>query len=139
MEAAYTSLFLWKGMVEKAESFDVAAVQAAAGGVSYDAPEGTVTVNGENHHIAKTALIGKIGAGRAHLHRVVVGRADRARPVPDDLPVGRRAGPGRAKPATRTSEATWKPSSLRSSTACPAARSCCSRRSASPSRSARWA
>jgi urea transport system substrate-binding protein len=62
MEAAYTSLFLWKGMVEKAGSFDVAAVQAAAGGVSYDAPEGTVTVNGENHHIAKTALIGKIGA-----------------------------------------------------------------------------
>jgi urea transport system substrate-binding protein len=61
MEAAYTSLWLWKGMVEKAGSFDVAAVQAAAGGVSYDAPEGTVTVNGENHHIAKTALIGKIG------------------------------------------------------------------------------
>ena len=26
------------------------------------APEGTVTVNGDNHHIAKTALIGKIGA-----------------------------------------------------------------------------
>ncbi|MHA6623978.1 urea ABC transporter substrate-binding protein [Pseudonocardia sichuanensis] len=61
MEAAYTSLWLWKGMVEKAGSFDVAAVQAAADGVSYDAPEGTVTVNGENHHIAKTALIGKIG------------------------------------------------------------------------------
>ena len=36
-------------------------VQAAAGGVSFDAPEGTVTVNGDNHHIAKTALIGKIG------------------------------------------------------------------------------
>jgi len=60
MEAAYTSLHLWKGMVEKAGSFDVAAVQAAAGGVSFDAPEGTVTVNGDNHHIAKTALIGKI-------------------------------------------------------------------------------
>ena len=26
MEAAYTSLYLWKGMVEKAESFDVADV-----------------------------------------------------------------------------------------------------------------
>ena len=61
MEAAYTSLYLWKGMVEKAESFDVAAVQEAAGGVTFDAPEGTVTVNGDNHHIAKTALIGKIG------------------------------------------------------------------------------
>jgi urea transport system substrate-binding protein len=62
MEAAYTSLFLWKGMVEKANSFAVADIQAAAGGVSFDAPEGTVTVNGENHHIAKTALIGTIGA-----------------------------------------------------------------------------
>jgi len=60
MEAAYTSLYLWKGMVEKADSFAVADVQAAAGGVSFDAPEGTVTVNGENHHVAKTALIGQI-------------------------------------------------------------------------------
>ena len=60
MEAAYTSLYLWKGMVEKAKSFAVADIQAAAGGVSFDAPEGTVTVNGENHHIAKTALIGQI-------------------------------------------------------------------------------
>ena len=30
-------------------------------GVTFEAPEGAVTVNGENHHIAKTALIGKIG------------------------------------------------------------------------------
>ena len=62
MEAAYTSLYLWKGMVEKAESFGVADVQEAAGGVTFEAPEGSVTVNGDNHHIAKTALIGKIGA-----------------------------------------------------------------------------
>lgn len=61
MEAAYTSLYLWKGMVEKAKSFAVPDVQKAAGGVSFEAPEGTVTVNGDNHHIAKTALIGKIG------------------------------------------------------------------------------
>jgi urea transport system substrate-binding protein len=60
MEAAYSSLYLWKGMVEKAHSFAVADVQAAAGGVSFDAPEGKVTVNGDNHHIAKTALIGQI-------------------------------------------------------------------------------
>jgi urea transport system substrate-binding protein len=61
MEAAYTSLFLWKAMVEKAKSFTTNDVRNAADGVSYDAPEGTVTVNGENHHIAKTALIGKVG------------------------------------------------------------------------------
>jgi urea transport system substrate-binding protein len=62
MEAAYTSLYLWKNTVEKAKSFDVEAIKAACGGVSFDAPEGKVTINGENHHIAKTALIGKIGA-----------------------------------------------------------------------------
>jgi urea transport system substrate-binding protein len=60
MEAAYTSLYLYREMVEKAGSFCVDAVNAAADGVTFEAPEGTVTVNGENHHIAKTALIGQI-------------------------------------------------------------------------------
>ncbi|MBK8458961.1 MAG: urea ABC transporter substrate-binding protein [Micropruina sp.] len=60
MEAAYTSLYLWKATVEKAKSFAVADVQAAAGGVTFDAPEGKVTLNGENHHIAKTGMIGEI-------------------------------------------------------------------------------
>jgi urea transport system substrate-binding protein len=62
MEAAYASVHLWKGMVEAAESFDVDAVQDAADGVSYDAPEGTVTVSGENHHLAKTSLIGRVNS-----------------------------------------------------------------------------
>lgn len=62
MEAAYTSLYLYKNMVEKAESFDVEAINDASDGVSFDAPEGTVTVDGDNHHIAKTALIGQINA-----------------------------------------------------------------------------
>ena len=62
MEAAYTSLYLYKNMVEKAASFCVDAVNAASDGVTFDAPEGTVTVNGENHHIAKTGLIGQINA-----------------------------------------------------------------------------
>jgi urea transport system substrate-binding protein len=62
MEAAYTSLYLYKAMVEKAESFCVDAINEAADGVTFDAPEGTVTVDGDNHHIAKTALIGQINA-----------------------------------------------------------------------------
>jgi urea transport system substrate-binding protein len=62
MEAAYTSLYLYKGMVEKAESFCVDAVNDAADGVTFESPEGEVTVNGENHHIAKTGLIGQINA-----------------------------------------------------------------------------
>lgn len=60
MEAAYTSLHLWKATVEKAQSFSVGDVQSAADGVSFEAPEGRVTINGDNHHIVKTALIGEI-------------------------------------------------------------------------------
>ena len=62
MEAAYTSMYLYKGMVEKAKSFCVDAVNAAADGVTFASPEGAVTVNGDNHHIAKTGLIGQINA-----------------------------------------------------------------------------
>jgi urea transport system substrate-binding protein len=62
MEAAYTSLHLWRNMVEEAGSFEVDDVQEAAGGISFAAPEGPVTVNGDNHHIAKTALIGRVNA-----------------------------------------------------------------------------
>ena len=60
MEAAYLSVYLWKNTVEKAQSFDVKAIQENAGGVSFDAPEGKVTIDGENNHITKTARIGEI-------------------------------------------------------------------------------
>ncbi|WP_277370132.1 urea ABC transporter substrate-binding protein [Rhodococcus rhodochrous] len=60
MEAAYTSVYLWKNTVEKAESFEVDDVIEAADGVTFDAPEGTVTIDGDNHHITKTARIGEI-------------------------------------------------------------------------------
>jgi len=63
MEAAYNAVYLWKACVEKAGSFDVAAVKAAAdsGGIAIDTPEGHVTIDGENQHVYKTARIGKIG------------------------------------------------------------------------------
>lgn len=64
MEAAYTSLYLYRAMVEKAGTFDVDAVIDGAGGVSFEAPEGTVTIDGENHHIAKTNLIGEVQADK---------------------------------------------------------------------------
>jgi urea transport system substrate-binding protein len=64
MEAAYVSVYLWKAMVEKAGSFEVEKVKAAAdaGGITYDAPEGLVTVDGPSQHVYKTARIGQIGA-----------------------------------------------------------------------------
>lgn len=64
MESAYTSVYLWKEMVEKAKSFAVDDVKRAADGITFDAPEGKVTVDGENHHIYKTSYIGRIGDDR---------------------------------------------------------------------------
>jgi urea transport system substrate-binding protein len=60
MEAAYTSLYLFKAMAEKADSFDVDKINAIADGVTFASPEGPVTIDGSNHHIAKTSLIGQI-------------------------------------------------------------------------------
>lgn len=60
MEAAYVSVYLWKNTVEKAKAFDTKAIQENAGGVTFDAPEGLVTIDGQNHHITKTARIGEI-------------------------------------------------------------------------------
>src|SRR6478736_5728653 len=60
MEAAYASVYLWKNTVEKAKAFDTKSIQDNAGGVTFDAPEGLVTIDGENHHITKTARIGEI-------------------------------------------------------------------------------
>lgn len=62
MEAAYISLYLYKALVEKAGSFDVDKINAVAktSTITFDAPEGTITLDGENHHIYKPGHIGKI-------------------------------------------------------------------------------
>ncbi|MGA5303725.1 urea ABC transporter substrate-binding protein [Nucisporomicrobium flavum] len=64
MEAAYISLYLYKSLVEAAGSFDVDAVNAAAkkNTITFDAPEGKVTLDGKNHHISKPGHIGRINA-----------------------------------------------------------------------------
>jgi len=62
MEAAYVSVYMWKMMVEKAKSFGVEDVKAAAEGVTMEAPEGTVTMDGANHHLYKTGRIGVVNA-----------------------------------------------------------------------------
>jgi urea transport system substrate-binding protein len=62
MEAGYNSVYIWAAAVEKAKSFDVAAVKTAAAGLVLDTPEGKVTVDGDNQHVYKTARIGKINS-----------------------------------------------------------------------------
>jgi urea transport system substrate-binding protein len=60
IEAGYLQVYLWAAEVAKAASTNPEKVKAAAANVTFDAPEGSVTVNGSNHHISKTARIGVI-------------------------------------------------------------------------------
>jgi urea transport system substrate-binding protein len=60
IEAAYTQVYLWAAAVKKAGTTEVEAVKRASGGITFNAPEGKVTIDGKNHHIYKTARIGVI-------------------------------------------------------------------------------
>lgn len=59
-EAAYDAVYLWAAACEKAGGFDVDKVKEAASGLSITAPEGKITINGDNQHISKTVRIGEI-------------------------------------------------------------------------------
>lgn len=61
IEAGYDAVYLWKAAVEKAGSTDVDAVREAAGGITFQAPEGLITIDGDNQHIYKPVRIGQIG------------------------------------------------------------------------------
>src|SRR4051794_31024938 len=60
IEAGYVGVHLWAKAAEKAGSTDPEKVKAASKGLTYEAPEGLVTVNGTNQHISKTARIGQL-------------------------------------------------------------------------------
>jgi urea transport system substrate-binding protein len=60
IEAGYVGVHLWALAAQKAGSTDPEKVKAASKGLTFDAPEGLVTVNGENQHISKTARIGQL-------------------------------------------------------------------------------
>jgi urea transport system substrate-binding protein len=62
MEAGYVAVYLWAAAAEKAGSFEVDKVKAAAKGIEFNAPEGKVTIDGDNQHIYKTVRIGEIKA-----------------------------------------------------------------------------
>ncbi len=62
IEAGYCAVHLWAAACEKAGSFDVDAVRAAAGGVTFRAPEGLMTIDGDNQHMYKTIRIGRVNA-----------------------------------------------------------------------------
>lgn len=67
LESSYFQVYLWKNAVEKARSFEANAIRGAIGGISYDAPGGTVTVDPANLHTTLTPRIAQWqpdGSGR---------------------------------------------------------------------------
>lgn len=60
IEAAYIAVHMWAQACEKAKSFVVEDVRVATKGLSFEAPEGTVTIDGSNQHLYKHVRIGKI-------------------------------------------------------------------------------
>ncbi|MEV2276905.1 urea ABC transporter substrate-binding protein [Nocardiopsis sp. NPDC049922] len=62
MQSAYNAVYLWRAAVEEADSFEVDAVRAALDGITVQAPEGTITLDGDTQHVIKTARIGQINA-----------------------------------------------------------------------------
>jgi urea transport system substrate-binding protein len=60
IEAGYIAVYMWAQACEKAGSFDIEEVRMASKGLSFTAPEGTVTIDGGNQHLYKQVRIGKI-------------------------------------------------------------------------------
>jgi len=61
-EAGYIAVYLWAAAVEKAGTTDVDKVKEAAAGLTFQAPEGLVTIDGETQHIYKPVRIGEVQA-----------------------------------------------------------------------------
>ena len=62
IEHAYAAVYLWASSVAKAGSTDIDKVRAASDGVTFEAPQGKVTIDGATQHIYQKAMIGKAGA-----------------------------------------------------------------------------
>ncbi|WP_163536113.1 urea ABC transporter substrate-binding protein [Gracilibacillus sp. YIM 98692] len=60
IEAGYFGVYLWAKAVEEAGTTDVDAVKEAAKGITFDAPNGTVKIDGDNQHVYKTVRIGEV-------------------------------------------------------------------------------
>ncbi|MFE1747085.1 urea ABC transporter substrate-binding protein [Coleofasciculus sp. H7-2] len=80
MEAAYIAVYLWKQAVEKAKTADdLESVRKAAVGQTFEAPEGTVTME-NNHHISKFVRLGEVGDDG--LFKIVYETKAAVKPVP---------------------------------------------------------
>ncbi|GAK00838.1 urea ABC transporter substrate-binding protein [Geomicrobium sp. JCM 19055] len=60
IEAAYFMVYLWAQAVEEAGTTETDAVREAASGITFDAPNGPVEIDGDNQHVYKTVRIGEV-------------------------------------------------------------------------------
>jgi urea transport system substrate-binding protein len=67
MQTAYAGVHLWKKAVEKAGSTDTAAVRQALRGMSIEAPDGPMKIDGGNLHAWRTARVGKVVSDEGRL------------------------------------------------------------------------
>jgi urea transport system substrate-binding protein len=80
MESAYIMVYMWAAAVKKAGKFDdLDAVKKAAYGATFDAPQGTVTMN-TNHHLSKFVRIGEVVEGG--LFKIVYETKEAVKPLP---------------------------------------------------------
>ncbi len=68
MEAAYTGVHLWALAAEAAGGTSPSKVRSVLGGLSFAAPHGPVSIDGQTQHLWKTIRIGRIrGDGQFHI------------------------------------------------------------------------
>ena len=80
---------------EGASRPDVDKVRAAANGVSFDSPQGTITLDGETQHIFQKAMIGKAGTdGQFEVVWDCGADNAQARPVSEDVRWGASVAAG---------------------------------------------
>jgi urea transport system substrate-binding protein len=80
IEAGYFGVYLWAEAVKKANSTEVDKVREAVRGISFDAPEGKVSVDPTNNHTVKNFMIGKVND--KGLFDIVYQSADMIKPEP---------------------------------------------------------
>lgn len=84
MAAAYVGVHLWAAAANKSGSIDPAKVRAAVGGMSFDGPAGTVTIDPDNFHLRQPVRIASVQSDGG---LKVVYAADGGRPIkPEPFP-----------------------------------------------------
>ncbi len=80
IEAAYSSVYLWKAAVEKAGSFDVDKVREALGNIKFEGPGGELRIDPKTQHAYKRFRLGRVGKNRQF--EIVYQSADNIAPDP---------------------------------------------------------